>query len=75
MWFGEINIAQLLKQLIPYLIVMYFVDKAAFVYRHIKGPWLTRILKTMEIYGEAFKYPAPSLYYSDISGMRHRQHL
>ena len=65
-WFGEINGWQLLKQLVPYLIVFYFVDKAAFVYRHIKGSWLTRILKTMEIYGEAFKYPAPSLYYSDI---------
>ncbi len=57
---------RLLKQSIPYLITWYFIDKGAFIFRHMKGTWLTRVLKTLEIYGRTFKDPLPSINPKDI---------
>ena len=66
MFFGEISRMELIMKVLPYLAAWYFVDKAAFVYRHMKGNWLVRVLKTIEIYSAAFKHPPPSLYPADM---------
>ena len=66
MKFGEISRTELIKKMLPYLAAWYFVDKAAFVFRHVKGNWLVRVLKTIELYGAAFKRPPPSIYPADM---------
>ena len=62
----ELDKPRAARMSIPYAASGYFADKASFVYRHVDGTWLMRILKTLEKFGESLKNPLPSFNWRDL---------
>ena len=57
---------KLIRMSIPYVIVGFVCDKAAWMFRHTKGELFPRLMKTLERLGEAFTNPLPSFHPKDL---------
>ena len=64
---GKLDVKKLLIQVLPYLIVAYFTNKAVYGYRITPGDgfWL-RVIKLSGDFGKCFRWPFPSLYPKDF---------
>ena len=56
----------ILKKSIPYILAGYFFNKGFFLYRHMKGPPVIKLLNTINSMSLAFKNPLPSPDIRDI---------
>ena len=63
---GRLDIAHKAKMSVPYVIAGYYFDKVSFVFRHMKGSGIQRLLKTMGKLDAALKNPLPSINIRDI---------
>ena len=57
---------KLIKMSIPYVLVGYVCDKAAWMYRHTTGDLFPRLMDTAARLGEAFTNPLPSIHLMDL---------
>ena len=62
----ELDKGRMVRMSVPYLAVAFFFNKASFVYRHMKGTYITKVLKTLEKVGDSFRNPLPSFNRRDI---------
>ena len=62
----SVSPSKVLKKSIPYIIVWYITDKAAFLYHHTRGSTFSRLMKVVEDFGKAFYNPFPSLNIIDM---------
>ena len=51
---------KLIRMSIPYVIVGYFCDKSAWMFRQVEGDLFPRLMDTASRLGEAFANPLPS---------------
>ena len=63
---GELDKAYIAKMSIPYVIAGYYFDKVSFVYRHMKGNLIQKLLNTIQKLNLAFRNPLPSFNIRDI---------
>ena len=63
---GGLDLPHKAKMSVPYVIAGYYFDKVSFVFRHMKGSGIQRLLKTMGKLNIALKNPLPSLNIRDI---------
>ena len=57
---------KLIRMSIPYVLVGYVCDKAAWMYRNTAGDLFPRLMNTLSKLGEAFKNPLPSFHPMDL---------
>ena len=57
---------KLVRMSIPYVLVGYFCDKAAWMYRNCSGELFPRLMSTLTKLGEAFRNPLPSIHPADL---------
>ena len=63
----KIQIKKALPKIIPYAIVFYLIDKAAWLYRHCTGDSaITRLMVLLQNFGLAFQNPLPSFNLMDM---------
>ena len=60
------NAKKLIRMSILYVMVGYFCDKAAWMYRNSSGDLFPRLMSTFSKMGEAFKNPLPSFHLMDL---------
>ena len=63
---GRLDIVHKAKMSVPYVIAGYYFDKVSFVFRHMKGSGIQRLLKIMGKLDAALKNPLPSINIWDI---------
>ena len=52
---------KLIRMSLPYVLLGYFADKSACMFRHAKGDLFSRLMETASKLGEAFANPLPSI--------------
>ena len=57
---------KLIRMSIPYVIVGYFCDKSAWMFRQVEGDLFPRLMDTASRLGEAFANPLPSFNPMDL---------
>ena len=57
---------KLIRMSIPYVIVGYFCDKSAWMFRQVEGDFFPRLMDTASRLGEAFTNPLPSFNPMDL---------